>query len=124
MPDQRFRPGLYQRRAYHPTHQGVRRTCGQPEIPRDYIPAAGAYKRPEDYTLINDRYINDPFTDGIGYMKPEKKKGHKIKKRRPDNGQAGGEDPGRDNRSDRIRRIMKAVQEIKRKREQYQKQYT
>ena len=100
-----------------PPDQGMRRTGRKTEIPGNEIPNAGAHERPEDHVIVHDGDINDPFPHGHRDTVPEEKERDKIEKSRPDHGILRGKDAGRDHRRDRIRGIVKTVQEIKEKRQ-------
>ena len=72
------------------------------EISINENPAASPYQSPKNNALINNSDIDNPFTDGIGDMKPEEKKGNEVKKSSPEDGPAGRKHAGGNNGGDRV----------------------
>ena len=95
--------------------QRVRRTGGQPGVPRDEIPHNRAQQTREDDL---DRHVIrvHPGGDGIGDVHPEKPYGRKVPPRRPDHGLRRAQHAGANDRGDRVGRVVEPVDEIKHER--------
>jgi hypothetical protein len=64
------------------------------------------------HARVDDGRGDDPGAERLGHVQPEEQKGDEVEERRPDHGVERSQHPGRDDRRDRVRRIVHAVEEI------------
>ena len=92
--------------------QGVRGGRGQAPPPGEQIPDDGAEQPGQDDVLIDVFQANHAAADGLGDGSAEEKSSQKIKSRRPQHGEPGGQHARGDHGRDAVGGIVEAVEEV------------
>ena len=98
--------------------QSVRRARGQPEEPCNQVPCDGAEQSAEDDIGIDERDVDHSLTDRARDRRTHREQGNEVERRGPENGCKWIQDSGADDRRDRVRGIVKAVDKIEDERDE------
>ena len=116
--DQRERPsarndgneaGLGDGGARVSAEQRVRGTRGQPVVPGHQVPDDGARQPREDHRERDDAQVDHARADRLSDGRAESERRDEVEERRPDDRLPGRQHPGRDDRGDRVGRVVEAV---------------
>ena len=91
--------------------QSMRRTRGQPEIPRHQVPRDGPDQSGQDHVRRNDVHV-DAFDDRLRDLSAESKCGREVEERGPHHGLARRQNPRRYDCRYRVGSIMETVDVI------------
>ena len=114
--------GLGDRRARIAAEQRVRRARRQPAVPRDQVPDDGADQPREDDGEGHDVEVDHAGADGLRDAGAEDECGDEVEERRPDHGLSRRQHARRDDRRDRVRGVVKAVDVVEDERDGDQRQ--
>ena len=98
----------------HPPDQGVRRARGQAEVPGDHVPYDGSHQSGEDDRVCEDPLIDHILGDRAGHRRSEDQECREVEERGPRDSQSRREDARRDDRRDRVGRVVEPVEEVER----------
>ncbi len=111
----RLQARAHQGRADEAAEQGVRRTRGQAQQPRQHVPGDRADKpREDDRQEVQRRdllFADDAVRDGLGHL-GRQERADEVEARREHDGHLGLERPGRDRRRHRVRGVVEPVGEV------------
>ena len=113
----RPKPGLRDRRAGITADEGVRRTRRQAGIPGDQIPDDRADQAGEYHRECHDVDVDHARADRLGDGSAERERCDEVEEGGPDDRLAGREDTRRNDRGDRVRRVVEAVDIIEEQRD-------